>query len=51
MTYYRGTLELMTPLPEHQTYSWTLGRLIAVMTEEFGLEIRGLKSDSLYLAP
>lgn len=46
ITYYRGTLELMTPLPEHETYSWTLGRLIAVMTEEFGLEIRGLKSST-----
>ncbi len=46
ITYYQGTLELMTPLPEHETYSWTLGRLIAVMTEEFGLEIRGLKSST-----
>jgi Uma2 family endonuclease len=44
MTYYKGTLELMTPLPEHETYSWTLGRLIAALSEEMGLEIRGLKS-------
>jgi len=44
INYYQGTLELMTPLPEHETYAWTFGRLITVLTEEMGLEIRGLKS-------
>ena len=44
MTYYKGTLELMTPLPEHERYSWTLGRLIAALSEEFGMVIVGLKS-------
>lgn len=44
MTYYKGTLELMTPLPEHETYSWNLARVITVLSEELGLEIRGLKS-------
>lgn len=44
MTYYKGTLELMTPLPEHGRYSWTLGRLVAALSEEFGMEIVGLKS-------
>jgi Uma2 family endonuclease len=44
MTYYKGTLELMTPLPEHETYSWALGRLVVALSEELGLEIRGLKS-------
>lgn len=44
MTYYKGTLELMTPLPEHETYGWTIGRLVAALSEELGLEIRGLKS-------
>lgn len=44
MTYYKGTLELMTPLPEHERYSWTLARLIVVLSEELGLEIMGLKS-------
>lgn len=37
MTYYKGTLE-------HETYSWTLGRLVVALSEEMGLEIRGLKS-------
>jgi Uma2 family endonuclease len=44
MTDYKGTLELMTPLPEHETYGWTIGRLVAALSEELGLEIRGLKS-------
>ena len=44
ITYYQGILELMAPLPEHETYSWTLGRLVAALSEELGLEIRGLKS-------
>jgi Uma2 family endonuclease len=44
MTYYKGTLELMTPLAEHERYSWTLGRLLVVLSEELGLEILGLKS-------
>ncbi|MGB3405326.1 MAG: Uma2 family endonuclease [Microcoleaceae cyanobacterium] len=44
LTYYQETLELMTPLPEHETYSWTLGRLVVILSEELGLEIRGLKS-------
>lgn len=46
ITYYQGILEFIIPLPEHETYSWTLGRLITVLTEEFGLEIRGLKSST-----
>ncbi|NES19216.1 MAG: Uma2 family endonuclease [Symploca sp. SIO3E6] len=44
ITYYKGTLELITPLPEHETYGWTLGRLVTTLSEELGLEIRGLKS-------
>lgn len=44
LTYYKGTLELMTPLSDHETYSWNLGRLIAVLADELGLEIRGVKS-------
>lgn len=44
MTYYKGTLELMTPLSDHQRFSWTIGRLVAVLSEELGLEILGVKS-------
>jgi len=46
MTYYKGTLELMVPLPEHERYSWTLGRLIVALSEEIGIEIIGLKSST-----
>lgn len=44
MTYYKGTLELMTPLSDHERFSWTIGRLVAVLSEELGLEILGVKS-------
>lgn len=44
MTYYKGTLELMTPLPEHERTSWTLARLLVVISEELGLEILGVRS-------
>jgi Uma2 family endonuclease len=51
MTYHKGTLELMTPLPEHETYGWTLGRLVAALSEELGLEIRGVKSTTWHSKP
>ena len=44
LTYYKGLLELMTPLPEHESYSWNLGRLVTILSEELDLEIKGLKS-------
>ncbi|MGH8003043.1 MAG: Uma2 family endonuclease [Brasilonema sp.] len=44
MTYYKETLELMTPLAEHERYGWIFGRLITILCEELGLEILGLKS-------
>lgn len=46
ITFYQGVLELMVPLPEHETYSWTLGQLIIALSEEMELEIRGLKSST-----
>ena len=46
MTHYQGTLELMVPLPEHERYSWTMGRLIVALSEEIGIEIIGLKSST-----
>lgn len=51
LAYYKGILALMTPLPEHETYSWTLGRLVVILSEELGLEIRGLKSTTWRLQP
>lgn len=51
MTYYKGTLELMTPLPEHERYSWTLSRLVVALSEELNLEILGLKSTTWHSQP
>jgi Uma2 family endonuclease len=44
LTYDRGLLEIMMPLPPHETYKKLLGRFIEAFTEEFAIEIRSLGS-------
>ncbi|MDY6941160.1 MAG: Uma2 family endonuclease [Cyanobacteriota bacterium] len=44
LTYYHGTLELALSQPEQERYGWILARLTIILSEELGLEIRGLKS-------
>lgn len=51
ITYNHGILELMSPLPEHERASWTLGRLITILSEELDLEIMGLKSTTWKAKP
>ncbi len=51
ITYNHGILELMSPLPEHERVSWTLGRLITILSEELNLEIIGLKSTTWKAKP
>jgi Uma2 family endonuclease len=41
LTYDRGDLEIMSPLPEHESDARMLGRFVVVMTEELGLPIKG----------
>jgi len=62
LTYDRGTLELMTPLSIHERYKMLVGRMIDVMTLEWGIRIvavgsttfrseearRGLEPDQCY---
>jgi Uma2 family endonuclease len=62
LTYDRGTLEIMSPLWEHERPAYILGRLIDVLTEELQLpcepgrtvtlrrrrKSRGLESDNCY---
>jgi Uma2 family endonuclease len=40
LTYDRGDLEIMSPLPEHESDARMLGRFVIVMTEELGLPIK-----------
>jgi Uma2 family endonuclease len=40
LTYDRGVLEVMSPLHEHDSDGRFLGRLIVVLTEELGLEVK-----------
>ena len=46
LTYDRGVLEIMTPLPEHETDKRFLGRMVESATEELGLEIYSLGSST-----
>jgi len=40
-TYDRGTLEIMSPSPQHEGLKTFIGRLIERMAEEFDIDIRG----------
>jgi len=41
LTYDRGVLEIMSPVLEHDSGSWFLGRLVVTATEELQLSIMG----------
>jgi Uma2 family endonuclease len=43
-TYDRGTLEIMSPSPNHESVKRFLGRLIERMAEEYDIEIRSFGS-------
>ena len=44
LTYDRGILEIMTPLPEHERNKRLLGRIVETTTEILGLEVYSLGS-------
>ncbi|WP_008308829.1 Uma2 family endonuclease [Leptolyngbya sp. PCC 6406] len=44
LTYDQGTLEIMAPLPPHESYKSLMGRMVEVATEETETEIRSLGS-------
>jgi Uma2 family endonuclease len=41
LIYNRGSLEITTLTHEHESYAHLLGRFVVVLTEEFGLPIKG----------
>jgi Uma2 family endonuclease len=47
LTYDRGTLEIMSPLWEHEEPAYLLGRFIDILTEEFHLPCRAGRSVTL----
>lgn len=47
LTYDRGTLEIMSPLMNHEEPTYLLGRFVDVLTEELNLPIRGGRSVTL----
>lgn len=44
LTYDRGTLEIMSPLLDHDNSAYLLGRLVDALTEELHLPIKGGRS-------
>jgi Uma2 family endonuclease len=44
VTYDRGSLELMSPLPIHERYKRYFGLLLSVLAEELGIRISGMGS-------
>ncbi len=44
LTYDQGILEIMTPLPEHETYKKLIDRFVLIMVEETNQEMRSLGS-------
>jgi Uma2 family endonuclease len=44
LTYDRGTLEIMSPLFEHELHADLLGRFVVVLTEELGVPIQAGRS-------
>ncbi|WP_165243637.1 Uma2 family endonuclease [Paludisphaera soli] len=47
ITFDRGTLELMTPLSIHERYKMLIGRMIDVMTMEWGVRVVAMGSTTL----
>jgi len=47
LTYYQGTLEIVTPLEAHESASDRLGILIHILTEELNLNIKSMASTTL----
>lgn len=49
ITYYKGTLEIVSPLEQHESGSDRLGVLIHILTEELNLNIKSMASTTLNL--
>ena len=47
LTYYKGTLEIVSPLEKHESVSDRIGTLIHILTEELNLNIKSMASTTL----
>lgn len=43
-TYDQGTLEIVSPIPEHERYAWAIARLVEVVAERVGVNFVNLGS-------
>ncbi|PSB29691.1 Uma2 family endonuclease [Chlorogloea sp. CCALA 695] len=47
LTYYKGTLEIVSPLEEHESANSLIGQLIELLTEELNLNLKSMGSTTL----
>lgn len=47
LTYYKGTLEIVSPLEEHESASDRIGILIHILTEELNINVKSMASTTL----
>lgn len=47
LSYYKGTLEIMSPLEEHESASSRIDQFINVLTEEAGADLKSMQSTTL----
>ena len=47
LTYYKGTLEIMTPLEAHDNPSDLIGDFIKILVDEFDLNVKSIGSTTL----
>src|SRR5947209_553927 len=44
VTYYKGRIEIMSPLPKHDKWKWRIGRMIGILTLELNIPMTPLGS-------
>ena len=47
LTYYKGTLEIVSPLEEHESANSLIGQLVELLAEELNLNIKSMGSTTL----
>lgn len=47
LTYYKGILEIMAPLEDHERSSGLIGQFIEILTEELNLNLKTMESTTL----
>jgi Uma2 family endonuclease len=46
VTFYRGSIEIMSPIPKHEKGKWWISRMIDMLCFELGISVEGLGSST-----